>query len=111
MKLSEEVKRKPIVAKFYRAMSPGIGACNICGLPWTHCTRHNIPFNNRRGFFAQCEYCYQKSDAETILRANKQLWEQWESQGGHELYTQEEFIDAIHRDLQKHGKKIKKETI
>ena len=104
----EKIKRSPIIAKLLRVANPSKSTCNICGLPWNHCEPHTIYIDKHRGCFAQCEYCYQKSNGSDVLRANYKLWNHWKSIGAQHDYTEEQFIDAIHRDLIKNGKEIEK---
>lgn len=94
----------PPIPWILQMLNPQYGTCAICGLPWNHCTPHSIMIDTKRGVFAQCTYCYQHNNSETILKANKKLWKTWEKEGVNPNFTSTQFLLAIHKDLQENKK-------
>lgn len=51
-----EIRRK--LAAAAQALSPGIGCCGHCHMPWTVVTSHSTRFWTGRGMFPLCEPCW-----------------------------------------------------
>lgn len=106
MRIIEVIKRLPIVKHVLKLIGFvfGYSKCNICGLPWNFCENKIINLNDTIGFFAQCEYCYNKSTAGEILDANLALWNFWKRNSCKLEFTKDEIIDAVIRDLKENDK-------
>lgn len=50
------------------------GTCPHCGLPWSCCNIHHVSINEREGFFAVCEDCYEKMTDMELMAAYQNLW-------------------------------------
>lgn len=60
----------------------GYGTCQKCKLPWCYLDYHVTNYNQTRGCFPLCEYCWQSLTPEDRLPFYKDLlisWQRWEA--------------------------------
>lgn len=77
----EEFKRRSPIPEILRMLNPTRSSCGICGLPWTpYCTPKSVNYSKKRGTFATCEYCWERSSLEEVVTAHHETYQAQEAQ-------------------------------
>lgn len=75
MSHEEEIaKREGFNVIRLQRLNLNLGTCNRCGLPWNECSSKTIIYEQGRGIFAMCTFCWDQSDLEERLHHYKTLW-------------------------------------
>jgi transcription elongation factor Elf1 len=73
----EKLKRTFPIPQVLQVLNQQYSFCEICGLPWNHCTPKTIFVKHPYSVFATCEYCWEHSDLNSIKIAYINMYDKW----------------------------------
>ena len=90
---------RELFAPVARALSPGLGSCGRCGLPWSVVDGHSTDYTPNNGCFPLCERCWRNLGPTERLPYYRTLWEQWQDMGDNDASEQKwNCIEAAVKD-------------
>ncbi len=68
---------RKIYGEFTQMLTPHLSECGRCGVTWEFCISHSTQYEEGRGCFPLCEYCWSDMTVEERWPYYEELWLSW----------------------------------